>query len=231
MIQGTQGIIAGNIEADEARLGGTVEGTVVARTLIVEASARILGAITRISTADRRPSPRHPCPFMGTGDRQLPPTIYRIFPRADGQRRPRLRRLDRRRRPPSDPGADRRPPSAATAPTPSCSGGAAESGCPISTRRGRGQCDPIGLAASLVGGAPSLRPLLGRRRAGVINWNGPTNGDLPRPVRRHRPVRQPQPSAYYAAIIAPIRSPARKGSARATIGTASPTRPRRQYRG
>ena len=32
LIQGTQGIIAGNIEADEARLAGTVEGTVVART-------------------------------------------------------------------------------------------------------------------------------------------------------------------------------------------------------
>lgn len=45
LIQGTQGSIAGNIEADEARLGGTVEGTVVARSLIVEASARILGDV------------------------------------------------------------------------------------------------------------------------------------------------------------------------------------------
>jgi len=45
LIQGTQGVIAGNIEADEARLGGTVEGTVVARTLIVEASARIMGDV------------------------------------------------------------------------------------------------------------------------------------------------------------------------------------------
>lgn len=45
LIQGTQGVIAGNIEADEARLGGTVEGTVVARTLFVEASARILGDV------------------------------------------------------------------------------------------------------------------------------------------------------------------------------------------
>lgn len=45
LIQGIQGIIAGNIEADEARLGGTVEGTVNARTLFVEASARIMGDV------------------------------------------------------------------------------------------------------------------------------------------------------------------------------------------
>lgn len=45
LIQGTGGIIAGNIEADEARLAGTVEGTVVARTLFVEASAKILGDV------------------------------------------------------------------------------------------------------------------------------------------------------------------------------------------
>jgi predicted acyltransferase (DUF342 family) len=45
LIQGTAGVIAGNIEVDEARLAGTIEGTVVARTLIVEASARILGDV------------------------------------------------------------------------------------------------------------------------------------------------------------------------------------------
>jgi len=45
LIQGTAGIIAGNIEVDEARLAGTVEGSVVARSLIVEASARILGDV------------------------------------------------------------------------------------------------------------------------------------------------------------------------------------------
>ena len=45
LIQGTGGIIAGNIEADEARLAGTVEGTVVARTLFVEASAKIMGDV------------------------------------------------------------------------------------------------------------------------------------------------------------------------------------------
>lgn len=45
LIQGIAGIIAGNIDADEARLSGTVEGMVVARTLFVEASARILGDI------------------------------------------------------------------------------------------------------------------------------------------------------------------------------------------
>ena len=45
LIQGIAGTIAGNIDADEARLAGTVEGTVVARTLIVEASARIMGDV------------------------------------------------------------------------------------------------------------------------------------------------------------------------------------------
>lgn len=45
LIQGIQGVIAGNIDADEARLAGTVEGVVVARTLFVEASARILGDV------------------------------------------------------------------------------------------------------------------------------------------------------------------------------------------
>ena len=45
LIQGADGIIAGNIVADEARLAGTVEGTVSAASLTVEASARILGDI------------------------------------------------------------------------------------------------------------------------------------------------------------------------------------------
>jgi len=45
LIQGLAGTIAGNIEADEARLAGTVEGTVIARTLWVEASAKILGDV------------------------------------------------------------------------------------------------------------------------------------------------------------------------------------------
>jgi cytoskeletal protein CcmA (bactofilin family) len=45
LIQGPDGIISGNIVADEARLAGTVEGTVSAATLTVEATARILGDI------------------------------------------------------------------------------------------------------------------------------------------------------------------------------------------
>lgn len=45
LIQGIAGVIAGNIDAEEARIAGTIEGTVVARTLIVEASARILGDV------------------------------------------------------------------------------------------------------------------------------------------------------------------------------------------
>jgi len=45
LIQGGHGIIAGSIHADDARLAGTVEGTVSARTLIVEASAKIMGDV------------------------------------------------------------------------------------------------------------------------------------------------------------------------------------------
>ena len=45
LVQGQAGIIAGNIHADEARIAGTVEGQVNARTLFVEASARIMGDI------------------------------------------------------------------------------------------------------------------------------------------------------------------------------------------
>jgi len=45
LCQGADGIITGNILADEARLAGTVEGTVTAASVAVEASARILGDI------------------------------------------------------------------------------------------------------------------------------------------------------------------------------------------
>src|SRR5204862_103080 len=45
LCQGPAGIIAGNIIADEARLCGTVEGTVSARNIVVEATARIMGDI------------------------------------------------------------------------------------------------------------------------------------------------------------------------------------------
>jgi cytoskeletal protein CcmA (bactofilin family) len=43
--QGPEGIIAGNIFADDTRLAGTVEGTVSAGTIAIEASARILGDV------------------------------------------------------------------------------------------------------------------------------------------------------------------------------------------
>ena len=46
LCQGASGIIAGDIVADEARIAGTVQGTVDARTLVVEASARIAGDVT-----------------------------------------------------------------------------------------------------------------------------------------------------------------------------------------
>jgi cytoskeletal protein CcmA (bactofilin family) len=45
LIQGADGIVSGNIVADEARLAGTVEGTVSAASLTVESTARILGDI------------------------------------------------------------------------------------------------------------------------------------------------------------------------------------------
>lgn len=46
LVQGEAGIIAGNIQAEEARIAGTVEGQVNVRTLFVEASAKILGDVT-----------------------------------------------------------------------------------------------------------------------------------------------------------------------------------------
>src|SRR4029077_13678188 len=45
LCQGGDGIISGNIVADEARLAGTVEGTVNAARGAVDASARMLGDI------------------------------------------------------------------------------------------------------------------------------------------------------------------------------------------
>jgi cytoskeletal protein CcmA (bactofilin family) len=45
LVQGNAGIIAGDIHADEARIAGTIEGTVSVRTLFVEASARIMGDV------------------------------------------------------------------------------------------------------------------------------------------------------------------------------------------
>ncbi len=46
LVLGEAGIVAGNIQAEEARIAGTVEGQVNVRTLFVEASARILGDVT-----------------------------------------------------------------------------------------------------------------------------------------------------------------------------------------
>ena len=43
--QGDNGVIAGDLIADEARIGGTVQGTVNARNLIIEPSARVAGDI------------------------------------------------------------------------------------------------------------------------------------------------------------------------------------------
>lgn len=46
LCQGTTGIIAGDIIADEARIAGLVEGTVSAATVIIEASARLAGDVS-----------------------------------------------------------------------------------------------------------------------------------------------------------------------------------------
>lgn len=45
LTQGADGRISGNIIAEEARLAGTVEGTVSAATVIIEATARIMGDV------------------------------------------------------------------------------------------------------------------------------------------------------------------------------------------
>jgi cytoskeletal protein CcmA (bactofilin family) len=45
LTQGGDGRISGNIVADEARLAGTVEGTVTARSVVIEASAQIMGDV------------------------------------------------------------------------------------------------------------------------------------------------------------------------------------------
>jgi cytoskeletal protein CcmA (bactofilin family) len=46
LCQGASGTIAGNIVADEARIAGLVEGTVNARTLVIETSGRVTGDVT-----------------------------------------------------------------------------------------------------------------------------------------------------------------------------------------
>ena len=46
LCQGATGVIAGDIVADEARIGGLVQGTVSAATLVIEASARVTGDVT-----------------------------------------------------------------------------------------------------------------------------------------------------------------------------------------
>ena len=45
LIQGAAGTVSGNIQAEEARIAGTVEGQVNVGTLLVEATAKILGDI------------------------------------------------------------------------------------------------------------------------------------------------------------------------------------------
>ena len=45
LCQGGTGVVAGDIVADEARIAGVVEGTVSARTLVIEASARVCGDV------------------------------------------------------------------------------------------------------------------------------------------------------------------------------------------
>ena len=46
LCEGASGVISGDIVADDARLGGLVEGTVNAGNLIVEETARITGDVT-----------------------------------------------------------------------------------------------------------------------------------------------------------------------------------------
>lgn len=46
LVMGETGVIAGNIEADEARIAGLVDGAVRARLLTLEPSARVTGDVT-----------------------------------------------------------------------------------------------------------------------------------------------------------------------------------------
>jgi cytoskeletal protein CcmA (bactofilin family) len=43
---GTDGYVRGNIVADSAQVSGSVEGTVAARSLVIEATARIVGDLS-----------------------------------------------------------------------------------------------------------------------------------------------------------------------------------------
>ncbi len=43
---GQGGVIKGNVTADEARIAGTIEGTVAAKSLVIDASARITGDLS-----------------------------------------------------------------------------------------------------------------------------------------------------------------------------------------
>ncbi len=43
---GQDGLIKGNVTADEARIAGTIEGTVAAKSLVIDASARISGDLS-----------------------------------------------------------------------------------------------------------------------------------------------------------------------------------------
>ncbi len=45
LCQSETGVIAGDIVAEEARIGGLVEGTVTARTVVIEASGRVTGDV------------------------------------------------------------------------------------------------------------------------------------------------------------------------------------------
>jgi cytoskeletal protein CcmA (bactofilin family) len=46
LVQGQESLIKGAIVAETAKLSGTVEGSIVARDLIIQASARITGDVT-----------------------------------------------------------------------------------------------------------------------------------------------------------------------------------------
>ena len=46
VVLGTAGHVRGNIVADDAQIAGTVEGTVAAKVLAIEASARIIGDLS-----------------------------------------------------------------------------------------------------------------------------------------------------------------------------------------
>ena len=156
--------------------------------------------------ADRRSSPRQPGAVHGPGDRQpgRRPAPGRL-PRPDRQGRPRHppARPQGRRPALPDPRSDRRHRGRSAGPTRNCSARSCRSiRVPdFDAAIAEANATRYGLAASLVGGSPELYDRFWANvRAGVVNWNKPTNGaPSTAPFGGIGLSGNHRPSAYYAA--------------------------------